>query len=95
MDSMYGFHPKGKPTSEGLIPPDCGSSIYSYQETIFKQFVKKDDEDTKKALIDYAKKYVETKNNYIRLLFLDQDIAEAIIDLGIKEYLRRRECLEK
>lgn len=89
------YQPKGKETSEGLIPPDCNSSIYSYQETIFKQFVKKNDEDTKKALIDYAKKYVETKNKYVRFLFLDQDKAEEIIDLGITEYLRRRECLGK
>lgn len=89
------YKPKGKETSEGLIPPDCNSSVYSYQETIFKQFVKKNDEDTKKALIDYAKKYVETKNKRVRFLFLDQDIAEEIINLGIKEYLRRRECLKK
>lgn len=89
------YQPKGKETSEGLIPPDCNSSIYSYQETIFKQFVKKNDEDTKRALIDYAKKYVETKNKHVRFLFLDQDIAEKIIDLGITEYLRRRECLGK
>ena len=89
------YKPKGKETSEGLIPPDCNSSIYSYQETIFKQFVKKNDEDTKKALIDYAKKYVETKNKRVRFLFLDQDIAEEIIDLGITEYLRRRDCLGK
>lgn len=89
------YQPKGKETSEGLIPPDCNSSVYSYQETIFKQFVKKNDEDIKRALIDYAKKYVETKNKHVRFLFLDQDIAEEIIDLGIKEYLRRRECLKK
>lgn len=89
------YRPKGKATSEGLIPPDCNSSIHSYQETIFKQFVKKDDEDTKRTLIDYAKKYVEAKNKNVRFLFLDQGIAEEIIDLGIKEYLRRRECLGK
>lgn len=35
------YQPKGKETSEGLIPPNCNSSIYSYEETIFKQFVKK------------------------------------------------------
>lgn len=86
------YQPKGKETSEGLIPPNCNSSIYSYEETIYKQFVKKNDEDTKRALIDYAKKYVETKNKYISFLFLDQDIAEKIIDLEIKEYLRRSEC---
>ncbi len=88
---MQGYRPKGNITSESLTPLDCSSSIMSYEETVFKKIVKADDEDSKRLIIDYATKYAERKHITTRVLFLDQDVVEEIVDLGIQEYLRRKQ----
>ena len=62
--------------------------MFSYQERIIKEIVKKDDEYTKQVIKDYfIKKY--PKEN-IRIDFLDEEVVEKIIELGIVEYQRRK-----
>lgn len=62
--------------------------IVSYQESVIKEIVKKDDEYTKQVIKDYfIKKY--PKEN-IKFDFLDEEIVDEIIKLGIAEYKKRQ-----
>lgn len=60
------------------------NEIYSFQERVIKEIVKRDDEHTKQVIKDYfIKKY--PKEN-LRFDFLDEEIANEIIRLGVTEY---------
>lgn len=62
--------------------------IFSYQGRVIKEIVKKDDEYTKQVIKDYfIKKY---PNENIKFDFLDEEIVDEIIKLGIAEYQRRQ-----
>lgn len=62
--------------------------IFSYQERVIKEIVKKDDEYAKQVIKDYfIKKY--PKEN-IKFDFLDEEIVDEIIKLGIAEYQKRQ-----
>lgn len=62
--------------------------IFSYQERVIKEIVKKDDEYTKQVIKDYfIKKY---PNENIKFDFLDEEIVDEIIKLGIAEYKKRQ-----
>lgn len=59
---------------------------FTYHERVIKEIVKKDDEYTKQVIKDYfIKKY--PKEN-IKFDFLDEEIVDEIIKLGISEYQR-------
>lgn len=61
---------------------------FTYHERVIKEIVKKDDEYTKQVIKDYfIKKY--PKEN-IKFDFLDEEIVDEIIKLGIVEYQRRK-----
>lgn len=62
--------------------------IFSYQERIIKEIVKKDDEYTKQVIRDYFTKRYPKEN--LRFDFLDEEIVDEIIKLGITEYQRRQ-----
>ena len=62
------------------------SAIMSYTETVFKQIVKKDDEHTRRVIKDYVRQKYPNKN--VRIDFLDEEVVDRIIDLGIREYLK-------
>lgn len=65
------------------------NEIYSFQERIIKEIVKRDDEHTKQVIKDYfIKKY--PKEN-LRFDFLDEEIVNEIIRLGVTEYQRRQD----
>lgn len=65
------------------------NSIFGYQERAIKAIVKKDDENTRQVIKDYfIKKY--PKEN-LRFDFLDEEIANEIIRLGVTEYQRRQD----
>ena len=62
--------------------------IFAFQERVIKEVVKKDDEYTKQVIKDYfIKKY--PKEN-LRFDFLDEEIVNEIIQLGITEYQKRQ-----
>ncbi len=62
--------------------------IFIFQERAIKEVVKKDDEHTKQVIKDYfIKKY--PKEN-LRFDFLDEEIVNEVIQLGITEYQRRQ-----
>lgn len=61
---------------------------FTYHERVIKEIVRKDDEYTKQVIKDYfIKKY--PKEN-IKFDFLDEEIVDEIIKLGIAEYQRRK-----
>ena len=64
------------------------NSILGYQERVIKEIVKKDDEYTRQVIKDYfIKKY--PKEN-LRFDFMDEEIVNKIIKLGIAEYKKRQ-----
>lgn len=62
------------------------NEMFSFSERVIKEIVRKDDEYTKQVIKDYfIKKY--PKEN-IKFDFLDEEIVDEIIKLGIAEYQR-------
>ena len=62
------------------------NEMFSFSERVIKEIVKKDDEYTKQVIKDYfIKKY---PNENIKFDFLDEEIVDEIIKLGIAEYQR-------
>lgn len=64
------------------------NSILMYQERVIKEIVKKDDEYTRQAIKDYFREKYPKEN--LRFDFLDEEIVDEIIRLGIAEYQRRQ-----
>lgn len=64
------------------------NSILGYQERVIKEIVKKDDEYTRQAIKDYFRKKYPKEN--LRFDFIDEEIVNEIINLGIAEYQRRQ-----
>ena len=65
-----------------------GFDIFTYQERVIKEIVKKDAEYTKQVIIDYFTERYPKEN--LRFDFLDKEIVDEIIRLGIAEYQRRQ-----
>jgi len=86
---MQEYRLKCNKTSEITNPPIRGDNMISYTKTVFKEIVRKDDEDTRKVIMDYATHYAKKNYENVEVVFLNQEIVEQIIDLGIEEYLRR------
>ena len=64
------------------------TGMYIFKEKVIKQIVKKDDEYTKQIIKDYVRNKYPKEN--IRIDFLDEEVVEKIIELGIVEYQRRK-----
>lgn len=64
------------------------TDMYIFKEKVIKQIVKRDDEYTKQIIKDYVRNKYPKKN--IRIDFLDEEVVEKIIELGIVEYQRRK-----
>lgn len=66
-------------------------STITYSEIVITEIVKRDDEITKQAIKDYFRQKYSKEN--FRFNFLDEEIVDEIIKLGISEYLKRRNTL--
>lgn len=64
------------------------NEIFSFSERVIKEVVKRDDEQTKQVIKDYLRERYPKKN--IRIDFLDEEIVNQILELGIAEYQRRQ-----
>ena len=64
------------------------NEMFSFSERVIKEVVKRDDEYTKQVIKDYFRKKYPKKN--IRIDFLDEEIVNQIIELGIAEYQKRQ-----
>ena len=64
------------------------TDMYIFKEKVIQQIVKRDDEYTKQIIKDYVRNKYPKEN--IRIDFLDEEVVEKIIELGIVEYQRRK-----
>ncbi len=64
------------------------NEMFSFSEKVIKEIVKKDDEHTKQVIKDYLRERYPKKN--IKIDFLDEEIVNEIIKLGITEYQKRQ-----
>ena len=64
------------------------NEMFSFSERVIKEVVKRDDEHTKQVIKDYVRNRYPKEN--IRIDFLDEEIVDQIIELGIAEYQRRQ-----
>jgi hypothetical protein len=61
---------------------------FSYTETVIREIANKDDEYTKQVIKDYFTKRYPKEN--LRFDFLDKEIVDEVIKLGMAEYKRRK-----
>lgn len=61
-------------------------NTYSIHETILAQVVDMQDKILVQAIRDYAQKKAINEKENVRLMLLDESIADEIINLGIKKY---------
>ena len=61
--------------------------MFSYTERVIKGIVKKDDEYTRQVIRDYFTKRYPKEN--LKFDFLDKEIVDEILKLGIAEYQKR------
>ena len=64
------------------------NEMFSFSERVIKEVVKRDDEYTKQVIKDYVRNRYPKEN--LRFDFLDEEIVDEIIKLGITEYQRRQ-----
>lgn len=64
---------------------DC--NIFSICKRYIAKVIDCEEQSIKQAIIDYAKE--KYKGEAVTLWFIDEETAEEIIDLGIKEFARR------
>ena len=64
------------------------NEMFSFSERVIKEVVKRDDEYTKQVIKDYVRNRYPKEN--IRIDFLDEEIVNQILNLGIAEYQRRQ-----
>lgn len=67
---------------------EINNFLINIEQTVIKEIVKKDDEHTKQVIKDYLRERYPKKN--IRIDFLDEEIVNQILKLGIAEYQRRQ-----
>lgn len=64
------------------------NEMFSFSERVIKEVVKREDKHTKQVIRDYFTKRYPKEN--LRFDFLDEEIVDEIIKLGITEYQRRQ-----
>ena len=64
------------------------NEMFSFSERVIKEVVKRDDEYTKQVIRDYFTKRYPKEN--LKFDFLDEEIVNEIIKLGIAEYKKRQ-----
>ena len=71
------------------------NGVFKIQETIIAQVVKMEDEALVKAIRDYAQRKSISEKENVRVMLLDESIADEIIKLGIQKYIENKEREEK
>ena len=64
--------------------------ILSVTNRVIAEVVKEEDEYIKKVILDYPKKISDEYSEEVKVVFIDENIARQIINLGIEEYFRRQ-----
>ena len=66
------------------------NNIMTVTENVIKEIVAKDDEHTKQIISDYAMKKSAEIGEKIHVKFIDKEIVDKIINLGIIEYMKKQ-----
>ena len=69
---------------------ELDENCMSFTQHIIKEIVAKDDENTKQVILDYAMKKSAEIGQEIRVDFIDKEIVDEIIKLGIEAYNRKK-----
>lgn len=64
------------------------NEIFSFSERVIREVVKRDDEYTKQVIRDYLRERYPKEN--LRFDFLDEEIVNEVLELGIAEYQKRQ-----
>lgn len=64
--------------------------IYSITQNLIAKVVSNKEQYIKDVIIEYARKRSQELGQEVEALFIDQDMANEIIDLGVKAYMERR-----
>lgn len=64
------------------------NEMFSFSERVIKEVVKRDDEHTKQVIKNYLRERYPKEN--LKFDFLDEEIVNQILNLGIAEYQRRQ-----
>lgn len=67
------------------------NGIFKMQETIISQVVEMENKALIQAIRDYAQQKALKEKESIRIMLLDESIADKIIKLGIEEYIKIQE----
>ena len=67
---------------------EINNFLLNIEQTVITEIVKRDDEIIKQAIKDYFKEKYPEKN--LRFNFLDEEIVNQILGLGIAEYQRKQ-----
>lgn len=67
------------------------NGVFKIQETLITQVVKMQDEAMVQAIRDYAQRKSISEKENVRLMLLDESIADEIIKLGMEEYIKIQE----
>ena len=65
------------------------NGIFSITETVVAEIVKKEDDLLRQKILDFWKQHAEEFGEEINVIFLEEEKARRIINLGIQEYLKR------
>ena len=69
---------------------ELDENCMSFTQQVIKEVVAKDDENTKQVILDYAMKKSAEIGQEIRVDFIDKEIVDEIIKLGIEAYNRKK-----
>ena len=67
---------------------EINNFLLNIEQKVIKEIVKKDDEHTKQVIKEYFREKYPKEN--IRIDFLDEEIVNQVLELGIAEYQRRQ-----
>lgn len=70
---------------------DIDNGIFKIQESILAQVIDMQDKALVEAIRDYARRESINKKENVRVMLLDESIADEIIKLGIQEYIKIKE----
>lgn len=63
--------------------------VYSFTQRIIAEVVDEKDTFLRKVITDYATKKSKEMGEKIEVLFIDKSVADEIINLGIREYMKK------
>lgn len=64
--------------------------IFSFTQKLIVQVVDEKEKYIKEVIVKYAQEQSKKLGGQVDVLFIDKSVADEIIDLGVREYLKRK-----